>query len=174
MTNYGMKAEAGFFNVKGQDAELTYHPSADTIKRLVAQSEFGTALVVGALVENSLEQLLIAVSRHLSNTTADMVFGGTGPLSTFSAKIHIAYIFEFIDESSYNELRTIKDIRNRFAHPTNNVSFENEQIVSYCSKLVGWVKGCDNKALFEERALACIGKMNARIDAEIHKDAFEN
>jgi DNA-binding MltR family transcriptional regulator len=85
--------------------------------------------------------MLTAVCRPLSSTVRAKIFDDYGPLSQFSAKIDIAYIFELIDKTTYDDLRAIKDIRNKFAHTTGYVLFSNEQINRECQRLTGWEKG---------------------------------
>lgn len=58
--------------------------------------------------------------RALSNNMAERIFDGYGPLSTFSAKIDVAFALDLIDADVHRDLRTIKDIRNCFAHTTHS------------------------------------------------------
>jgi len=78
----------------------------DEMLAIVAgQAEAGNALVVAGLVEDSLEKLLLAAGRELSNTEAERVFAGMGPLASFSAKIEIAYLFDLLDKAVRDDLR---------------------------------------------------------------------
>ena len=45
----------------------------------------------------------------------DQLFTGMNPLSTFSARIRIAYALGLVTEDEYHDLKIIKDVRNRFA-----------------------------------------------------------
>ena len=65
------------------------------------------------------------------------MFDGTanGILGTFSAKIRMAYAVRAIAKQTYHDLLLINNIRNVFAHTLHNVSFENNLIVTDCSKL---------------------------------------
>lgn len=78
----------------------------DLLRILSRQTEAGNALVVAGLVEDELEKLLLAAGRQLSNRTAKAVFGGMGPLSSFSAKIEVGYLFELIDKPTVIDIET--------------------------------------------------------------------
>jgi hypothetical protein len=72
------------------------------------QTEAGAALVTSGLIEDWLEKLLLTAGRPLSNKTAKGIFAALGPLSSFSAKIEIAYTFELIDKAVRDDLRIIR------------------------------------------------------------------
>jgi len=75
--------------------------SAEYINLLSQHAEAGNALVAAGLVEDGLEKLLLHAVIPLSNTLAAKIFDGLGPLSQFSAKIEVAYIFRLVDEATY-------------------------------------------------------------------------
>ena len=122
--------------------------SAEYINMLSQHAEAGNALVAAGLVEDGLEKLLLHAVIPLSNTLAAKIFDGLGPLSQFSAKIEIAYIFRLVDEATYKDLLAIKEIRNRFAHTSRFVNFQSEEIKTACQRLSGWHKGADNQNLY--------------------------
>ncbi|WP_375780840.1 hypothetical protein ACE103_20075 [Bradyrhizobium sp. ma5] len=137
----------------------------ETIQYLGEHLDGAFALMMAGGLEANLEDMLTAVCRPLSNTMRAKIFDGYGPLSQFSAKIDIAYIFELIDKTTYDDLRAIKDIRNKFAHTTSYVLFSNEHIDRECQKLSGWKKDHDNRLLFENRCIACNDVVTARAKA---------
>lgn len=57
------------------------------------------------------------------------------PLSSFGARIKIAYCMGLISKKIFNDLETIKRIRNKFAHKLHNYSFNESEIVKWCSSL---------------------------------------
>ncbi len=127
----------------------------DTIHYLTVHMDGAFALMMAGGLEANLQDMLVATCRPLSNTMQAKIFDGYGPLSHFSAKIDIAYIFELIDETTYDDLRAIKGVRNKFAHTTGYVLFNNERVDRECQRLTGWKKGNDNRLLFEARCIAC-------------------
>ena len=105
---------------------------------------------------------------------AGKIFDGLGPLSRFSAKIEVAYIFRLLDEATYKDLLAIKDIRNRFAHTSRFVNFRSEEINTACKRLSGWHEDADNQNLFWEKTKTCIDKMNEKIDALVYASALKD
>jgi DNA-binding MltR family transcriptional regulator len=57
------------------------------------------------------------------------------PLSSFGARINVAYCMGLISRKLYEDLETVKRIRNRFAHKLHNYSFDEEEIVNWCKSL---------------------------------------
>ena len=58
----------------------------------------GTILTTVAIIEFMLQVFLFERMRTIGSGLRDKLFDGNGPLSTFSAKIDIAYAFNFIDK----------------------------------------------------------------------------
>jgi DNA-binding MltR family transcriptional regulator len=142
----------------------------DHIKALLKHQEATTALVVAALVEEWLQKLLLLATRPISGKMATKIYEAYGPLNTFSAKIDIAYLFKQFDDDIYGDLRAIKDIRNKFAHTTDFISFTSEHIANECQRLTGWIKGNNNRILYEKRCVACVYYFMGRV-ARITADA---
>ena len=141
---------------------------------LAKHTEAGVALVTVGIVEEWLQKLILTVGRPLSNTIAVKIFDGYGPLSTLSAKIEVAYLFNLIDDITYNDLRAIKEIRNRFAHTTTAVFFSSPELSKDLQRLTGWYRDCDPKNLFDERCVYCVKEMEAQIERHVMADAVRN
>lgn len=68
-----------------------------------------------------LDDLLLRVlSNALPNQSNDELFDGTGPLSTFSARIMITYRLGMLDTRMHQALNLIRKVRNSFAHEIYN------------------------------------------------------
>ena len=73
---------------------------------------------------------------HLeSNNAIERVFGVTGPLSTFSNRVLIAYHLGWIKEDIRNKLEALRKLRNAFAHRAFKLSMTDPEIVSYIAEL---------------------------------------
>jgi mannitol repressor len=151
---------------KGPRIRVSKATPEETISYLEERSLGSKAIVMAGHMEGWLQKLLLAVCRPLSKTMSAKIFEGYGPLTHFSAKIDITYIFGLIDKTSYDDLRAIKDIRNKFAHTTEDLFFTSEEVDRECQRLVGWKKGNNNHALFEERCIAAHKIIYARIRRE--------
>jgi hypothetical protein len=148
--------------------------SAEYINMLSQHAEAGNALVAAGLVEDGLEKLLLHAVIPLSNTSAAKIFDGLGPLSQFSAKIEVAYIFRLVDEATYKDLLAIKEIRNRFAHTSRFVNFKSEEIKAACQRLSGWHKDADNQKLYWEKTKECVDRMNEKINTLLYANTLKN
>ena len=59
----------------------------------------------------------------------------SGPLSSFDARINIAYAFSLIEKPQRDDLRIIKSVRNRFAHSPRAISLKQQDIAAEIEKL---------------------------------------
>jgi DNA-binding MltR family transcriptional regulator len=147
---------------------------AQVFRDLQQKSEAGEALVTAANLEDWVEHLLLTHMRPLSNTRAEDLFSGYGPLNSFSAKIAIAYAFDLIDEDTRANLLVIKEIRNKFAHSKSLVHFASPEIEKLSQKFAGGNKGIENQLLFGNKAYACHEKMKAKIDRQLYANALRD
>jgi DNA-binding MltR family transcriptional regulator len=141
---------------------------------LAKHTEAGVALVTVGIVEEWLQKLILTAGRPLSNAIAVKIFDGYGPLSTFSAKIEVVYLINLIDDIVYNDLKAIKEIRNKFAHTTTAVFFSSPELSKDLQRLTGWQRDCDPKELFDGRCIYCVKQMEAQIDHRIMADVVMN
>lgn len=97
-------------------------------------SERLTRFQAASYLEERLTSALKA--RFVSNNTVhNKVFKNYGPLSTFTAKIDIAYLLKIFPEQGRASFHTIREIRNRFAHRLDVNSFDDEPVSDLCKKL---------------------------------------
>jgi DNA-binding MltR family transcriptional regulator len=142
------------------------------IAKLRLQSQAGTVLVSAAALDGSLRNVLLMVM-NLSNNKAEQMFGtALGPLYHFSPKIEIAYAFKVIGEDLYNDLRIIKDIRNKFAHPEGPTDFETPKVKELVRKFKSWTSSSDSYALFIQRVEHCQSELNAVADRQLMVQAL--
>jgi DNA-binding MltR family transcriptional regulator len=131
----------------------------------------GNALVVVGKIEDTLEKLLLTKGRPLSNALAKRIFR-RGALSSLSDKIEIAYLFELIDETQFQDLLILKDVRNIFAHTSSFIRFGDLMILEKCKQLSTWHAASDARGCFYERSLDCIDILHAKIDALMFEQAL--
>jgi DNA-binding MltR family transcriptional regulator len=97
---------------------------------LIDESDRGCVLVGAAILEQRLEDIFrqqFAINQIPSKIQSDL-FNSNGPLSTFSSKIKLAYSFGLIDKSVFQDLETIRKVRNEFAHTSEQVDFTNHSM----------------------------------------------
>ena len=82
------------------------------------------------------EHYLATYIRHfmIADSEVERLFE-RGPLSTFDARINIAYAFRLITKAHRQDLLLIKDIRNRFAHSLQLIDLQRPHIKAMIRKL---------------------------------------
>jgi DNA-binding MltR family transcriptional regulator len=108
---------------------------------LTKETARGCALVAGALLDERLLKLIQArmISRAAANKF-DSFFEGHGPLATFAARTRLAYLLGFIAGNVYQDICVIRDIRNRFAHSSEDFDFSVDEIKTSCARLQHYMK----------------------------------
>ena len=93
------------------------------------------AVVLGAaFLDEHLRQVLANFVIDDKKATAELL-ENNGPLSTFSARTRAAYSLGLINKEERDDLNLIRKIRNRFAHDLHDLTFEDQNIVSWCYSL---------------------------------------
>lgn len=133
------------------------------IHQLAEQADTAFAVLLSSHVEDWLQWALEANMRTLSNTLKERIFSGYGPLSSFSAKIDLAYALHIFEEPLWNDLRAIKDIRNEFAHSRTAIHFNSPDLAPMLRRLTEWSRDRDPKGLFSDRIDACINVCKAHL-----------
>jgi len=94
--------------------------------------------VLGAAYLDELLEKLIASFLIDDKKAIDILLSPSkpyAPLSSFSAKIIMAYCLGLIDKIQYDDLNITKRIRNLFAHGLHGLDFQDEKISSEIKKL---------------------------------------
>ena len=124
------------------------HDWFNFIKESQDDSDRGCALLLVSILEIHMEKLLRSTFIQIKNVV-DPLFHYPGPLSTFSAKIRLAYCLRLIYPYEYRDLVRISKIRNRFAHELHGISFSKDKEISkLCQSLESRsAKGIDSKGI---------------------------
>ncbi len=99
-----------------------------------SRTHAGTALMGAAIVDQQLHDALLTKMKKLSSKLEEELFNGYGPLSTLSAKIALAYALGLLDSTARRRLTVIRQIRNKFAHADDFLTFELPEIQQLMSK----------------------------------------
>ncbi|MGA3302097.1 MAG: MltR family transcriptional regulator [Methylovirgula sp.] len=115
-------------------------PSRDAVLGRVAQTQvepdYEAALLSASLLEYMLMQAIRTKFISLGKDALESIFETEGgPISTFSAKIKIAYALGIMTAPTKSQIELIKSIRNHFAHHKDKCSFDEASIKSECAKL---------------------------------------
>lgn len=101
---------------------------SSVIAELEKQSDRGAGIIAASLIEEILELVILMRLRPLSSDKYRDLFKGNSPLSTFAAKIDIAYAIGAINEVTHIQLHLIRKVRNHFAHRIDPLNFEHPEI----------------------------------------------
>jgi hypothetical protein len=98
---------------------------------LGVESDRGAVLISSCFLDGQLESLhktYIQAKIGTSAKLASALFSYPHPLSTFAARIQLAYAYGLIGSEIYNELEKIRRIRNDCAHSFRDFSFSDASI----------------------------------------------
>src|ERR1700730_11592485 len=102
------------------------------LEELTTESDRGCILVAASVLNDFLEDVLrtaLDTSSHALKHAVAPLFGQMAPLSSFSAKIKLAYGLGLIPMYCFTDLEKIRRIRNVAAHEYSAMSFENQEII---------------------------------------------
>lgn len=118
-----------------QRAPITSQDLEAIAKEVRGASDRATALIyavaLDAAIENCLKRRMVA----LSIEETDQLFRGVAPLSSFSAKINVAYALHAFGKKTKRDLHFIREIRNGFAHEPRVLRFSVKEVSDLCSSL---------------------------------------
>jgi DNA-binding MltR family transcriptional regulator len=106
------------------------HWNAVLISEFEKESDRAAVILTASLFDNALAQL-IAVSLVASpSSTDELLYGANAPLSTFSARINLAYRVGLISRKFCRDLHLVRSIRNSFAHNVHGCGFDESSVKS--------------------------------------------
>jgi len=113
--------------------------------RLIAQtlakeSDRGCVILGAALLADALEDLLRSCCRDEPKdikATIDPLFEGYAPLSTFSARIQLAFALGILPCQLRDKIELVRRLRNDSAHEWGPIDFEDPKCASRLELLIG-------------------------------------
>lgn len=125
---------------------LDQEEEAKILREIDRSNDRAVAIVGGSLVENYLALALLTRLRQLDNAEQKELFGlESSLLATFHAKIQLGYALNLYSGSVLSDLRTVKRIRNMFAHQLEISTFNHPEVITETLKLIfpKWAKSDD-------------------------------
>ena len=98
---------------------------------LFKESDRACVVLSAAYLDESLRVLLTNYFVDDNKAVKNFIGGPeslTAPLGSFASRITAAYCLGLIDKIQYNDLHTIRKIRNLFAHGLQGLSFEDPKV----------------------------------------------
>jgi DNA-binding MltR family transcriptional regulator len=97
------------------------------------QTDRGCAIILTAIVDDYLRQLLIKRLRPLSKSeVGDLFDAANAPLSSFAAKIDLGFALGLYRRELKDSMHAMRRIRNRFAHQIAPLTFSSASIKEKC------------------------------------------
>lgn len=97
------------------------------------ESDRAAAVLASSFMDKCLEDCLKAFL--VDDPSVEDLFTGYGPLSSFSAKIGMAFALGLINQDMKADLNYIRKVRNHFAHHPAETSFDVSPVRELCSNL---------------------------------------
>ena len=106
-------------------------PFLDSLNK---ESERGAVLISASYLEGQLREIIAAFLCEIDVSKKILDDGFNAQLGTFAARIAAATALALISQNEYQDLETIRKIRNRFAH-NHRKTFLDQDIVDLCRNL---------------------------------------
>lgn len=122
------------------------------IKEIEEAPDRTIGIVAGAIIASKLSDVLrraLGDDSRYAKKVRNQMFEHEGPLGSFGAHIHMAYLIGLLSEQGHTDLQTLKKIRNLFAHYAEHNTFETERIRALCKNF----RLVDDKDRVFERAI---------------------
>lgn len=127
-----------------------YKDLADFLTEFNSESDRGAVLTAGSYLDERLGEIISAFLIEGSDAT-ELIEGFNAPLGTFSSRIKAAHAMGLIQQNEYEELNTIRKVRNEFGHSWKGVSFKSQKIKDLCNNLP-WLGPVELESSSNERA----------------------
>jgi DNA-binding MltR family transcriptional regulator len=121
-------------------------------KEIRLESDRGCILVGASVLDELCAQLIkerFAANEHVIKNALDPLFATMGPLSSFSARIKLAYCLGLIKQWEFEDLEKIRRIRNKAAHDYSAKTFTDNEIIQISQQL----KGADHSVAWSQSKL---------------------
>nr|WP_183265687.1 MltR family transcriptional regulator [Acidocella aromatica] len=129
------------------------------------ESPRGQVLVGAALLDSLLEQSILTYLVDVPKA-AKLLEGFNAPLGTFSARAIAALGLGLVSQDEFEDLDTIRKIRNEFAHKTN-ISFADDCIQKHTQKLKHTISSLGPQQSANGRFKVTIAKLTLRLTARL-------
>lgn len=103
---------------------------------LVTTSDRAAVITIAALLDTALARATTLKMHITSDAEYFRAFENGGPLSTFSARIDMAYWLKVIDQDTREQLHTVRELRNICAHSRLPISLNEPRLVAVARRVV--------------------------------------
>lgn len=132
---YGPRVFCGSYRLNAQDSSSRVD---ELFSEMMSESDRGCILIGASAIDailSSLLQLHLSRERHVAKHAVAPLFAAMGPLSTFSARIKLAYALALIPRWMFEDLEKIRRVRNEAAHEYGKKTFESPEVLALTRSL---------------------------------------
>ena len=131
---------------------------------LTSESDRGCALLAAAYLDSELEKLLDKLFVNNASVKKEML-DQSRPLSSFSAKIDMAYLLGLLGPKAHRDLHLIRKVRNEFGHVPVELNFDNQEIKNRCGELYhdGLIEKVSPRDKFIRTAMGVLAAIHAKL-----------
>lgn len=115
------------------------------LTKILQDTHCETMLRLGTLLEDFLEIVLKTHTLKSGKSVNDKAFLKGGKFFTLSDKIKKANDVGLLNEETYNDADTLREIRNEFGHLKTKIHFDSDVIVELVKKLSTYEEAEDNQ-----------------------------
>jgi hypothetical protein len=100
-------------------------------RELNGESDRASIILMASVLDDGLIYLLTSkLGYAVDENDLEHIFRFEGPLGTFSSRIEIAILFGFIDNDMFEQLRTVREMRNACAHAQKPMKFSDPALAN--------------------------------------------
>ena len=121
-----------------RDAKERRARRGEFIESLRDESDRGLVLISAAYICEKLKEVLQAKIQQNPEVPEKLIaslFNAHAPLESFAARIKFAFLLSLVDNYTFHDLETVREIRNHFAHDYARAAFGDENVSCLACKL---------------------------------------
>lgn len=125
------------YDMNGTESSARFE---ELFTEMFSESDRGCILIGASVLDDILSSLLqkhLGRNSHVIKNAMEPLFAGMGPLSSFSARIKIAYCLGLIKQWEFEDMERVRKIRNKAAHEYTAKTFTNNEIIQITQQLKG-------------------------------------
>lgn len=135
------------------------------------ETDRGCALMVAAFLDHKLQELLTALLVN-DPKVVSALFGHSGPLGNFSARIDASYALGLIGPNIRRDIHLIRKVRNEFGHSHHTLTFSDDRIRNRCNELFHFKyieDTADPRKMFVKTAISILALINSELRNTKHR-----
>ncbi|MEX2112133.1 MAG: hypothetical protein WD845_03055 [Pirellulales bacterium] len=125
-----------FIDVHGPDQRGNHEKLKPLFEMALREPD---ALPCALLCASFIDRFLLDSLKYIfvpGDTSKELLKPDSGLIGSLYNRARIAYVLGLIDSTWFTNIRLIAEIRNKFAHSPEPLTFESDSIVQLCKKLV--------------------------------------